>query len=288
MKYAVSSWIYGGDNLETIFDRLARYGYDAIELEGEPERIDRHRIINLCRTYKLSVSGIAGMYPWPTEERDLAALDRESRQKAVRYLQSCINYAHDLEAPLVIVVPSAVGKVMPLSILNGDKAMTHWDEEVEQEWNLARDSVHQCVDLALERGVILAVEPINRYETHLVNTCSQAMKFIEPMDKKAVKIHLDTFHMNIEEASIVEAILNAGPMLANLHVADSNRQAVGRGHIDFKAILQALTKINYPGVLSLEPLPPVPNPYVAMKIDRYKLMRDQIARESIEALKSLS
>ncbi len=285
MKYAVSSWIYGGESLEHVFDRLARYGYDAVELEGEPDKYAVKEVLELSRRYCLSISGIAGMYPWPTEERDLASPDPEVRKRAVQYLHSCIEFAHDLAAPLVIVVPSAVGKTMPLPIFNGEKDISAWDETVEREWAYAQDSVGKCCEAAREKGIILAVEPINRYETFLINTCRQGLQFISSFGEKTVRLHLDTFHMNIEEINQKQAILEAGELLANLHVADSNRQAVGRGHIDFAGVVSSLKEINYAGVLSLEPLPPVPNPYVAMKLDRYKAMRDEIARESIETLK---
>ncbi len=288
MKYAISSWIYGDESLELIFMRLARYGYDAVELEGEPDKYDVKEILELCRRYSISISGIAGMYPWPTGERDLASPDPEIRKKAVKYLLSCIDFAHDLSAPLVIVVPSAVGKTMPFPILNGEADISAWDETVDREWAYAQDSVGKCSEAASEKGIILAVEPINRYETFLINTCSQGLQFISPFDKKTVKIHLDTFHMNIEEKSLNQAILEAGDLLANLHVADSNRQAVGKGHTDFNEIIRSLKSISYTGVISLEPLPPVPNPYVAMKLDRYKDMRDDIARESIETLKKIA
>lgn len=287
MKYAVSSWIYAGDSLETIFDRLARYGYDAVELEGEPARYGLKEVKHLCRKYGIYVSGIAGMYPWPTDERDLASPDPEARRRAEEYLLSCINFAHDLEAPLVIVVPSAVGKVMPVAILNESKDLSHWDEEVQRERDFARDVVHRCTTSAREKGVVLAVEPINRYETYLINSCSQGLDFIAPLDRQTVKLHLDTFHMNIEEDDPAQAVLEAGSLLANLHVADSNRRSAGRGHFDFKGVFRTLTEIDYHGVLSLEPLPPVPNPYVAMKLDRFKVMRDDIAGESIEYLRGL-
>ena len=287
LKYAVSSWIYAGDSLEIIFKRLAECGYEAIELEGEPLKYNTAEIKELCRRYNIFVSGLAGIYPWPTVERDLSSTNSEVRMKAVEYLKSCINFANELEAPLVIVVPSTVGKTAPTAILKGEKEILHWDKEFNQEWELARDSIDRCTQEALSKGVILAVEPINRYENYMINTCRQGLDFIAPLDSGAVKLHLDTFHMNIEEANPVQALLDAGPLLVNLHVADSNRQAAGRGHTDFLHVLRALKSIDYRGVLSLEPLPPVSNPYAAMILDRYRAMRDDIAGVSIKLLRRL-
>jgi sugar phosphate isomerase/epimerase len=93
--------------------------------------------------------------------------------------------------------------------------------------------------------------------------------------------------MNIEECDPAEAIRRAGRQLINFHVADSNREAVGRGHTDFAAIVQALHQIGYNRSLAMEPLPPVPDPYIAARIKRYLSLRDVYAQESITRLKAL-
>jgi D-psicose/D-tagatose/L-ribulose 3-epimerase len=100
-----------------------------------------------------------------------------------------------------------------------------------------------------------------------------------------VKLHLDTFHMNIEEKDPAEAIRRAGELLVNVHIADSNRQAVGYGHTDFEAIMTALGEIGYERALALEPLPPVPDPYIAARLRRYEHLRDVYAEECIARLR---
>src|SRR3972149_931401 len=92
---------------------------------------------------------------------------------------------------------------------------------------------------------------------------------------------------NIEEANPVEAIRRCKKLLMNLHIADSNRMAVGDGHVDFRAIMHALKEINYQGPLTLEPVPPVPNPYVATRLKRYDYLRDKYAEQCITQLKNL-
>lgn len=91
--------------------------------------------------------------------------------------------------------------------------------------------------------------------------------------------------MNIEERDPAEAIRKAGEPLVNVHIADSNRQAVGYGHTDFEAIVRALKEIDYQGALALEPLPPVPDPYVAARLKRYHHLRDLYAEECIARLR---
>ncbi len=284
MKYAVSNWIYGDEPLETTFQRLSRCGFDGIELMGEPDRYDPAEVLRLCDGYRLRVFSIAGMYPWPTNERDLANPDPSVRERAVAYLRRCVDFGRDLAASLIIVVPSAVGKTQPAGGLSGAEA---WDESFRKDWDRAVESVGRAAEYAAEKGIVLAIEPINRYETYLVNSAEQGMRFISDVGSNWVKLHLDTFHMNIEERSPEEAVRLAGESLVNVHVSDSNRQAVGRGHFDFGAFMGALKAIGYEGALTLEPLPPVSDPYVAMKLDRYRLEWDAYARESVDRLREL-
>lgn len=284
MKYSISNWIYGDEPLETTFQRLSRHGFDGVELMGEPERYHPEEVRQLCDKYGLRVLSIAGMYPWPTTERDLANPDPGVRQRAVVYLRRCVDFACDVEAPLIIVVPSAVGKTQPVGAIQSDKA---WEDAYQREWTHAVESVRQAAEYAAQKGTLLAIEPINRYETYLVNTAEQGIRFVSEVGSEFVKLHLDTFHMNIEEPVPADAVRAAGELLVNVHVADSNRQAVGRGHFDFTALMKALKEIGYTRALALEPLPPVPDPYIAMRMDRYRSLWDAYAQESIGRLREL-
>ncbi|HBT47860.1 MAG TPA: sugar phosphate isomerase/epimerase [Peptococcaceae bacterium] len=283
-KYSISNWIYGDEDLETTFQRLKRYGYDGVELMGEPARYDVGEVEALCEKYGLKVLSIAGMYPWPTEERDLSNPREEVRRRAVQYLKDCCDFAVRLEAGVIIVVPSAVGKVLPVGEPRDEE---EWLKAYDKEWKLAVESLGEAALYAEKQGVVLAIEPINRYETFLVNTCEQGLRMIQEIRSPAVKLHLDVFHMNIEERDVAQAIRAAKGVLVNLHVADSNRTAVGEGHIDFKAVLEGLLDIGYEGMLTLEPLPPVPDPYMAARMKRFMHLWDDYARISIERLKDI-
>lgn len=281
MKYSVSNWIYGEEKLQYIFDKITRFGYDGVELTGEPEKYSIKEVRKLCADHGLKVLSIAGIYPWPTEERDLSNPDPRVREKAVDYLHRCCDFAAELGAPLVIVVPSAVGKTTPV----GGPRDEEWDKAVKVEWSYAIDSLNKAALYAEATGILLAVEPINRYETFLVNTAEEGLRFISEIGSDMVKLHLDSFHMNIEESDLVETIQKSKDSLVNFHVADSNRQAVGRGHINFRAVIEALYDIDYWGALALEPLPPVSNPYMAVQFPRYKRILDTYLKESIQCLK---
>lgn len=284
MNYAISNWIYGDEPLEHTMARLARYGYDGIELMGEPRQYNPVEVRRQCERHGLQVLSLAGMYPWPTQERDLANPDLAVRRRAVEYLRECVDFAVAIGAPVIIVVPSAVAKTSPIGTFSSEE---DWMAAAEREWEWAVQSVREAAAYALDKGVHLAIEPINRYETFLVNTCEQGLCFVEQVGSEAVGLHLDTFHMNIEEADPAESVRRAGRKLLNVHIADSNRQSIGHGHFDFRAIVRALLDINYQGSLALEPLPPVPDPYIAARLKRYEPLRDVYAEESIRRLRAI-
>jgi sugar phosphate isomerase/epimerase len=274
MKYSVMNWIYGTEPLEKTLERLSRLRYDGISLKGEPDQYNPSRVRELVREYGLEVASIDGIYPWPTEERDLCNPDERVRKRAVEYVKKCIDFAFAVNAPLVVVVPSPVGKNRPLA-------------PKEKEWEWAVESVREVAEYALRKGIEIAVEPINRYETHLLNTCEQALEFVKEVAVENAKIMLDCFHMNIEEADPAAAVRRAGKMFIHMHVADSNRQSVGRGHTDFKSIMRSLKEIGYERYLAMEPLPPLADPYDALTKMVCPELFDLYAEECINNLKAI-
>jgi len=275
MQYSISNWIYATEDLEKSLQRLAKYKYDAVELEGEPdkEKYEPKKVKKILQQYGLEVSSIAGMYLWKEEiKRDLASSDKKIREQTIAYLIKCIDYAKLMGAKLVIVVPAAVSKLAP-------------SLSREEDWKNSVKAVQEVAKYAEKKDILLAIEPINRYETYLVNSIQDALYYAREVNSSHVKIMADTFHMNIEERDIPEAIRMAGNNLINVHIADSNRCSVGRGHINFKAFIKALREINYQYTLTLEPLPPVSDPYLALEGVVSENIFDQYAAESIMGLK---
>lgn len=284
MRYAVSNWIYGDEPLERTFSQLRRFGYDGVEIKGEPDYYNPVEVRRLSREYGIPVTSIAGWVPWPTESRDLAHPDPLVRERAVVYFSRCVDFAFAVGAEIVIVVPAAVPRLVPMGFSDDPEV---WPQLVEAEWRLAVESVQRAADYARRRRVTLAIEPVNRFETFLVTTAAQALQFLDQVGSAAVKIHLDTFHMNIEEADPAGTIRLVGSRLASMHVSDSNRLAVGEGHTDFRALLRALGEVGFGGPLVLEPLPPVPNAFVAARLQRLADLRDTYAEVSLKRLKEL-
>jgi len=281
MKYSVSNWIYSAEPLRSTFERLRRFGYDGIELKGEPEQYDAQKVKGLCEEFGLQVFSVLGWSIWPLQ-RDLAMPDPQLRQKALDYASQCVDLASAVGAPLVVVIPASAGRTSPMGDVTSEDA---WVAAAEREWNFAVESVKRAADYAEQKGVLLAVEPINRYESFLLNNVDQGIRFVSEVESKAVRLHLDAFHMNIEEEDPAEAIRKAGELLVNMHVSDSNRLAVGYGHTDFEGIVQALRDIGYQGPLTLEPVPPHPNALLAVDMEPYLPLRDLYAEESIAFLR---
>jgi D-psicose/D-tagatose/L-ribulose 3-epimerase len=194
-----------------------------------------------------------------------------------------VDLASAVGAPLVVVIPASAGRTSPAGDVSSEE---EWVAAVEGEWNYAVESVRTAAAYAEQKGILLAVEPINRYESFLVNNVDQGLRFVSEVGSEAVRLHLDAFHMNIEEKDPAEAIRKAGRLLVNMHISDSNRQAVGYGHTDFEAIVKALKDINYQGPLTLEPVPPHPNALLAVDMERYLPLRDLYAQDSIAALRA--
>ncbi len=274
MKYSISNWIYGNESLEKTFERLSKYGYGYVELEGEPkkQKYTTEEVKRLLQKYGLQVSGIAGIFPWPTEDRDLASAKKKVRKQAINYVKGCIDFAKEVKGVFVNILPSSLGKPANLA-------------PFDEEWKWVVDSLKEIGEYAKGKDILISIEPINRYESYFLNNADQALQLISDVDSSQVKIMLDCFHMNIEEPDPPASIRKVGKDLINIHIADSNREATGRGHIDFKAILRALKDIDYQYCLTLEPLPPLANPYIAQIMAGEEEVRDQYAEECISLLK---
>jgi sugar phosphate isomerase/epimerase len=117
------------------------------------------------------------------------------------------------------------------------------------------DCLRKCTEFAKEYNIGLTLEPVNRYESNFINTLNEGIEFIKRVGASNLGLLADTFHMNIEEVSIYDNIVQAKDYITHVHFADSNRWAPGCGHLDFAKIVQTLKKINYQGYVSAEILP---------------------------------
>jgi len=173
----------------------------------------------------------------------------------------------------VVGCHGAVGRVRPVTTY-------------EQEYVNYVVGVQRIAEHAQELGLRLAIEVLNRYESHLLNTSEEAVRFVEEVGAPNVGILLDAYHMNIEEADLGSAIRTAGTHLFLFHAADSNRRAVGRGHTDFIALTRALKAIGYQGDVVFECVPPGPDPFTANKGPDSLPTLETYLRESLALMKT--
>ena len=243
LPYSYNVIGFGGEDVALSIDRLARLGYDAVEVEGEPERHDPNRIRKLAEGAGVAVSSVCPNF---TTERDLSHPDPEIREVALDYLRGVAEFAAELGAPLFIVAPTAYARVQPLA-------------EPRDEWLLAVEGTRIIGEHAASLGVHLTLECWNRYGIYMLNRLDEGARMWRETGLTNGGIMADTFHMNIEERSIPDAILASAGILNHVHLSDSNRLAPGLGHIDFAEVLQALREAAYGGGLAFELIPTLPN-----------------------------
>ncbi len=284
MKYAISNWIYGDEPLTDVFQRLKRYGFDGIELLGEPEKYDVAEVRSLCAEYDIKVCSVLSWCLANIPNRDVAHPDRVVREKSGAYLRDCVDFAAEVGAPIVVILPAPSGRTAPVGAIFEEK---DWDSAVRREWDTAVCGTRELADYARTKSITLAIEPLNRFESFLVTNWAQAEKFIADVAVDNLKLHLDTFHMSIEEKSLAEVVRRAGVSLVNMHISDSNRETPGRGHTDFLKIIENLIQISYDGYLVLEPVPPGSNAVFDATRPAAFPYRDIYAKEGIEYLKGL-
>ncbi len=175
-----------------------------------------------------------------TGESDITSDDAAVRAAGVEYLKACVDAAADVGAELLG------------GVIYSQHVKPALGRPTEAHWGYSADCLREVADHAAGRGVTIALEPVNRYETFLVNTCAQALRLREMIGRDNVRIHLDTYHMNIEEKSFYDATKLAGEHLGHYHLCENDRGIPGTGLVDFDGIFKALAEINYTGYAAME------------------------------------
>lgn len=271
-QFGVCAWIYGDAPLEETLARIAAAGYDGVEIPAEPDAFDPASVRRALADAGLAPVGLTASCMVPATRRDLANPDSAVRAAAVSYLVACLRFAAEIGAPLTQMLPSGETRLAPLASRT-------------EEWGWSVAAMRDAAREAERLGVRISVEPLNRYEAYLVTNADEALAYIAAVDSPWVGMTLDMFHAHLEEPDIRKAILKAGARLLHVHVADTNRQGLGRGHLDVSACLHALQSIGYTGSIVLEVMPPGPNPFQSIKDARSAEVLDGYLRESIAVLR---
>lgn len=234
-------------------EKAQRFGYDGVELMvARPEELDGRELRAQLRSHSLEAAAVASGPAFMQDRLTLLSSSIETSRQAAARLKGMIELAGALEAPLV-TIGSFRGR---LEWAGGAAALP-----------ALRETLLEAAGWAAGRGVRLAIEPLNRYETDLVRNADEGLQLLPETANPCLGLLLDTFHMNIEEASVEEALThayNAGKLF-HVHLGDSNRLPPGQGHFDFACLVQTLQALGYADYLSAELLP-LPDPDEAARL----------------------
>ncbi len=267
------TWIYGDVPLDDVLSRIAAAGCDGVELLGEPDMWPRDEVRRLLARHRLTPLALTAQCKVPETRRDLAHPDPAVRADAVAYLAQCLRFAAEIGAPLVQMLPSGESRLTPIT-------------SREQEWRWSVEGMRAAALEAGRLGVRVAIEPLNRYEAYLVTTVEDALAYLDEIGSPWVGMTFDVFHAHIEEREPVEALRTAGRRVWHVHVADTNRRGLGRGHLDVMGLVAALRETGYAGAVVLEVTPTGADATGSDARDRMLPVVDGYVRESITALRA--
>ena len=243
MKFGVNAWIWASplttDEIVKLAPHAAQMGAEWFEVPLEDTTlIDYRRAASILKDHGLGVSVCAAMGP----DRDLIHPDAAIRQSGMDYLKHCIEAVHTLGGTNVVgPLYSAVGRVWQMTA-----------DERARDTDLLVKNLRELAEYAGDHGAVLCVEPLNRFETSFINLAAQAIEVVDRVDHPACKIMLDSFHMNIEERSLGEAIRAVGPRLQHVHACENDRGAPGSGHVPWDDVAAALKATGYDGPVVIE------------------------------------
>lgn len=249
-----SNWGFGMEPLVNSAKRLSKAGVEFIELHGNHYGNDLgyapKETLKILGDNNIKVAGICGMF---SKDNDLSSNSGIQRQNAIDYIRRELDFASEVGAGYMLVVPGAVGR------------SNAYDDS---EFQRSIETISIVADEFVKHNVKAAIEPIRSAEVSFVHTFADAKKYIQAINHPGVQhINGDVYHMQVEESHIGQALIDAGSMLTNLHLADSNRCALGDGSLDIDTIIMALYVIGYNNnncFCTPEPLGPGGDPYPAM------------------------
>jgi D-psicose/D-tagatose/L-ribulose 3-epimerase len=223
--------------------KVKELGFDQLEVNGgtlaNMSEDDKKRLADETRAHDVILSYGIGL----TADKDVSSLDETVRKQGVEFMKRMIASVGSMGGGMI-----------------GGTVHSCWPASLDPQYDTKKPFLDQSIrsmkemaKVAEDAGVILNVEVINRFEQFLLNVADEAVAYVEEVNSPAVRILLDTFHMNIEEDSFRDAILKAGPYLSALHAGETNRKPPGMGRIPWQEIKQALDEINFDGPIVMEP-----------------------------------
>jgi D-psicose/D-tagatose/L-ribulose 3-epimerase len=239
----ITTWIWTAplttERFREVVPHIKKLGFDLVEvpIEGTSD-LDYAAAAPIVKDLGLSVSVCAAMSP----DRDLLHAEEGVRANAMAYVRHCVDAAHTLGATNVVgPLYSAVGRTWQATA-----------DERQRDVDLLVGELKKLSSYASDNGVVLCVEPLNRFETSFLNLAEQAIEIVDRVGDRGCGLLLDTFHMNIEERSVGAAIRSAGARLKHLHACENDRGAPGSGHVNWTEVVDACRAIDYRGPAVIE------------------------------------
>ena len=277
----ISTWVWESPltdfNLPGLLAKIAGLGFDAVELPLENDGdLTSATVLESLAANGLKPFVVGAMAPG----RDLVGADPASVERTQAYLSACISLASGIGSPTVCgPFYAQTGRVWRMS-----------REERGDAYAELRRNLQPVAALAQESGVVLGIEPLNRYETSLINTVDQALEALGPLLGNGVGLALDTYHLHIEERSVAAAVRAAGENLVHVQVCGNDRGAPGGDQTDWQGLLQVLDEVGYAGPLNIESFT-VDNAAIAVAASIWRALaasQDQLAVSGLEFLRSQS
>lgn len=242
MRLGINSFLFVSpftNESTKLFKQFKKWGFDTVEIPVEdPSHIDPAYIKTELDKAGLACGSVcACMGP----DRDLRGTAAQQKT-GMDYLKALIDQMVELDCPSLIgPVYSAVGRADAVP-----------EKEYARQWKTVVRNLKNVCKYAEKKGRVICLEPLNRFETDFINTCDQGLKMIKDVGNPALKLHLDTFHMNIEEKNQGKAIRKAGKHLGHFHACGSDRGTPGNDHIDWPGIADALKAVKYKNDVVIE------------------------------------
>jgi D-psicose/D-tagatose/L-ribulose 3-epimerase len=247
MKFAMNTLLFAAEFTEKYFTHFKKFkemGFDGVEFAlADKNQFDPTVALKALKDNGLACTAICGMMG---PDRDLRSADKSDRETGKQYIKDCIDVCVALECDLAAgPFYSSVGRA------NQETA-----EAKKEQFNLVAEGLKEACAYAEDKGVYIALEPLNRFETDFMNTCGQALDMIEAVKSPILGIHLDTFHMNIEEKSSAQAVIDAGDRLYHVHASENDRGTPGTGQVHWSEMKDALVKTGYDKWVAIESFTP--------------------------------
>lgn len=277
MKYGIHLSTYTktwAEDLLPYIGKSKEFGYDGVEFPlMDPDSFRTKEFKEELRRHDLLATCGTGLNP----NRDISSLDENLRQKGIEHLKKCINICNDLEADcLGGVIYAPWGTYLSR-------------EDAKENIKYSHQNLRLLGEYAKEKGVTLALEMINRYETYFINTVEDGLGHLSEINHPNVKLHFDTFHANIEEKNIKQALIQADNQIHHVHFCENDRGIVGTGSIDWQEVKEGLEAIHYNRWITVENFV-MPNCEVGKDTFIWRnIEKDgmRVAKESIQNIKDL-